>query len=114
MTSPAALKQSTFRILDTRNWRNLMDAEAAMALVRLQRAERRLAQFDDPSAPDPTAERPDRDELEVRVEGLEHLVDVLRDEMYRMQDELRGFRYQQHERFGVGDRFGMPPTVRLP
>ena len=94
--SPLAMQQSSLHMAEATTWKRTMEAERDLVRVALGRAERRRDQFDDPDASDPTLELESRDNLVDRVESLEHLVDVLRDEMYHVQWEIRGMRNQQH------------------
>ena len=94
--SPLAMRQSSLHMAEATTWRRTMEAERDLARVALGRAERRLDQFDDPEASDPTIELDSPEDLADRVEALEHLVDVLRDEMYHVQWEIRGIRNETH------------------
>lgn len=102
VASVGAARQAMFRVSEATTWRTTMAAERDVARLMLERARRRLEQFDDPESADPTLSRTDPEDLEARVSALEHVVDVLRDEMYHMQWELQLFRNKNHERIGPG------------
>ncbi|QDV34065.1 hypothetical protein [Tautonia plasticadhaerens] len=101
VSSVGSARQAMFRLSEATTWRDTMAAERDVARLRLERAMRRLSRFDDPESADPTLDRTDPEDLEARVSALEHMVDVLRDEMYHMQWELQLFRNKNHERIGT-------------
>jgi hypothetical protein len=100
VSSVGSARQAMFRVSEATTWRDTMAAERDVARLQLERAMRRLARFDNPESADPTLGLTDPERLEARVSALEHMVDVLRDEMYHMQWELQLFRNKNHERIG--------------
>ena len=89
---PGRIRQATHRVAEATAWRDTMIAERDVARLLLDRAQRRRAQFDDPEATDPTLGRSGQEDLAVRVQALESLVDTLRDEVYQVNWELQGIR----------------------
>lgn len=100
LASPMAMQQSFFRVHDARIWRDMMEAEREAARVALERDRRRLNEFD----------RGDREvevtlnDLASRVRWLENEVQILRDEVYFLEETRRQGRSAGHERFGSRDR----------
>jgi hypothetical protein len=89
---PGRIRQASHRVSEATAWRDTMIAEREVARLVLDRAKRRLKQFDDPGASDPLANRAGTEDLSARVNALESLVEILRDELYQVHWELQGIR----------------------
>lgn len=89
---PGRIRQATHRVSEATAWRDTMVAEQEVARLVLDRAKRRLEQFDNPEASDPLAGQRGTEDLAARVNVLESLVETLRDELYQVHWELQGIR----------------------
>lgn len=89
---PGRIRQATQRVAEAASLRDTMIAEREVSRLQLDRARRKLDQFDDPDQRDPTLERPPIEDLAARVTALESLVDVLRDELSQVHWDLQGLR----------------------
>ncbi|MEW4568307.1 hypothetical protein AB1L88_10605 [Tautonia sp. JC769] len=89
---PGRIRQASHRVSEAAARRDTMIAERDVARLVLDRATRRLQQFDDPEASDPLVNRPGSEDLSARVNALESLVEILRDDLYQVHWELQGLR----------------------
>ncbi len=95
-----AMQQAFFRVHDAQIWRDMMEAERNAAQIAMERDRRRLKEFD---LGDRVVEVT-LDDLASRVRWLENEVQILRDEVYFLEETRRQGRSAGHERFGSRDR----------
>lgn len=100
LASPMAMQQAFFRVHDAQIWRDMMEAERNAAQIAMERDRRRLKEFD---LGDRVVEVT-LDDLASRVRWLENEVQILRDEVYFLEETRRQGRSAGHERFGSRDR----------
>ncbi|WP_169976263.1 hypothetical protein [Tautonia rosea] len=89
---PGRIRQASHRVAEATAWLETMIAEREVTRLVVDRAKQRLQQFDDPEASDPLVDRSGTEDLSARVNALESLVEILRDELYQVHWELQAIR----------------------